>query len=378
MPGTDDPSPVELAAYAVRLGERADQLARTDPLPGPGHVIRELRQVRAPEGMAPLADTRLVGLAAAVSQSALASPKLELYPRDLPLEEALRLTPAGAGVRPEQGITVDGLLRRVRSRFPELDAVRAQPSYVRIEEALREAGFPLAYDEDKKIFVPPQRTSAWPSSTSAATSLHLPAGGTAGGARTSEERIDARLSHAVQHGGFLALSLHEKHLPGIPELLADAYPVVPADVAALFLAEFRGLAAELGTPWEQVLQADATLVDTDRPPAGLASYVRRVLERVERRLLDLAAEPGTVLFLYDAAPLARYFTAGGHDLLARLQNAARRPGDVPHGLWLLCPSEAPRAEPNLDGRTVEAIRGDGEWAVLGSAFLNRLRGESAA
>lgn len=36
------------------------------------------------------------------------------------------------------------------------------------------------------------------------------------------------------------------------------------------------------------------------------------------------------------------------------------------------------AEPNLDGRTVEAIRGDGEWAVLGSAFMNRLRGESAA
>ncbi|GAA2117732.1 hypothetical protein GCM10009780_77040 [Actinomadura alba] len=41
----------------------------------------------------------------------------------------------------------------------------------------------------------------------------------------------------------------------------------------------------------------------------------------------------------------------------------------------------PRAatnEPNLDGRTVEAIRGDGEWVVLGSAFLNRLRDDSAA
>src|SRR5262249_40733347 len=62
----------------------------------------------------------------------------------------------------------------------------------------------------------------------------------------------------------------------------------------------------------------------------------------------------------------------------RLQNAARRSADVPYGLWLLCPSENPKATPNLDGSTVEAIAGEAEWAVLGKNFLPRLSSPATA
>ena len=100
LPGTDDPSPQELADYAMALGRVADDLAARDPLPGRGTVLRDLRAVAPPEGFDPLADTRLVELAAAVSTTRVAAcPRLELYPRDLDLARALRISQAASGVR---------------------------------------------------------------------------------------------------------------------------------------------------------------------------------------------------------------------------------------------------------------------------------------
>jgi hypothetical protein len=96
LAGSDAPSPNELGDYAVGLGRAADRLAATDPLPGSATVLRDLRAVPLPEGMRPLADTRLVALAAALSDTAEASRRLELYPRDLGLVRALRISQAAA------------------------------------------------------------------------------------------------------------------------------------------------------------------------------------------------------------------------------------------------------------------------------------------
>ena len=136
LPGTDAPSAAELADYAQQLGRRADELAGTEPMPGRGAVVRDLRAVEAPEGLPPLADTRLVALAAAVSHHALVSSRLEIYPRGLDLVTALRAAQAGAGVRRKVGVTVDDLLGRVRARFPEI-LVPDGLTHVRMEEALQ-------------------------------------------------------------------------------------------------------------------------------------------------------------------------------------------------------------------------------------------------
>ncbi|MEU5877897.1 BREX system serine/threonine kinase PglW [Spirillospora sp. NPDC047279] len=376
MPGTNDPAPVELADYALALGGLADDLARQEPLPGSGEVIRELRRIAPPDGMRPLSDDRLVRLAAAVGQDAMASPALQLYPRGLDLAKALRLAQAGAGVRHPQGITLADLLRKTQARFPDLDVYAPVPTHVRMEEALQEAGFPLRYDTVTERFLPPAPARHLTSSGTTTSTSRYP--GTVPAGQTREEMVAAQLATAAQQGGFLALTVDVKRLPGTASALAAAYPVVPVDVAEAFLAEFRALAAEHGADWGQVLRADERLTRTGEMPSGLRSFVTRVLERLEHRLLDRATEPRTVLFLHNAGLLARYFEVGGHDLLTRLQNAARRPADVPHGLWLLCASEAPRALPNLDGRTVEAIGGTAEWAVLDKAFLNHLTGTAAA
>lgn len=375
LPGTADPSPRELADYAVALGGVADALAATDPLPGRDEVIRELRRVVPPDGMSPLADTRLVRLAAEVAAHALASPGLQLYPRDLDLAKALRIAQAGAGVRHPEGITTEDLLARVQARFPGLDAYRPVPTYVRLEEALKEAGFPLEYDPSVRRFLPPAPSPASWESTGTATGLLSPPVPLAGSA--PGERAAARLERAVREGGFVALTVALKRLPGTAEAIAAAYPVASVDVAEVVLAEFRALAAENGVDWAQVLRVDEKLTREGRMPRMMGKWVATVMDRTGQRLRERAAAPQTVLFLHNAGLLARYADQGGHALLTGLQNAARRAGDAPHGLWLLCPQEAPRAMPNLDGMTVEAI-GESERTVVDRHFHSWLHGPTAA
>ncbi len=159
------------------LGRRADSRDGVADA-RPRHCGRELRAVAPPDGMAPLADTRLVALASAASRGALVSPRLELYPRGFDLVTALRAAQAGAGVRHKVGITVEDLLGRVRSRFPEV-IVPNGLTHVGMQEALREAGFTLEFDVDRARFVPPSVPMASRSLTSGSstTLAHVYIGG---------------------------------------------------------------------------------------------------------------------------------------------------------------------------------------------------------
>jgi serine/threonine protein kinase len=371
LPGTDDPSAPELADYAFALGRKADELAGRDPLPGRAVVLRDLRAVTAPEGLSPLADTRLVALAAAVSNQVAASPRLELYPRELDLTRALRISQAAAAVRRDPGITMDELLAKVRARFPDL-AVDDRITHVQVEEALQAAGFTLEYQPIDKRFRPPASEPGRLISSSTALSGHgrMAAVGLDPYAVTRQ-----KLADAVERGGFLALSLRGHHLPEAVQALATAYGVLPVDFAREFLAAFRALVAERGQDWSKVLTNDARFTQTGQISPGFASYLRAVWTGVAQRLHDPAVEQKTVLFVHNAGPLARYHDQGGHELLTRLQAAARRPRELPHGLWLLCPAESALDAPNLDGRIVEVLDAT-ERVVLSGRFLAELRGET--
>ena len=106
-------------------------------------------------------------------------------------------------------------------------------------------------------------------------------------------------------------------------------------------------------------------------PRGLGSYVALAWPRAVTAITALGAEPRSVLLLHNAGLLARYAADGGHAALVALQQAARRPETDPHGMWLLCPSQAPKNSPTLDGLTVEAI-GSAEWSVLDTSYLDAL------
>ncbi|MFC5993095.1 BREX system serine/threonine kinase PglW [Pseudonocardia hispaniensis] len=369
LPGTDDPSAAELADFAQDLGRRADELASADPMPARGAVVRELRRIAPPAGLTPLADTRLVALAAAASRDALVSPRFELYPRGLDLVTALRAAQAAAGVR-AVGVTVDDLLTRVRSRFPEV-VVPPGLTHVRITELLEAAGFPLEFDVQDQRFRPIARNGGRRSTTASSTTLVRPFVS----GQDRHEVTRGQLTSAVEKGGFAALTLRGRNLPGAAEALARAFAVSAVDIGAVFLAEFRGLVAERGQDWSKVLTLDARFGESGRLAPGLASYVKESYRRVRARLDEQAADGG-VLLLHDAGLMARYADAGGRDLLVALQAAARGPERMPHGLWLLCPGETAGGSPHLDGLLVEVVE-QPERIRLDGDFLDSLRGEES-
>jgi len=380
QPGADDPTPAELADYAANLGEVAARLAGRDPLPGRATVLRELRAVSAPEGMASLADTRLVDLAAAMAGGVAVTPRLELFPLDLDLARALRISQAPAGVRPGVGVSTEDLLARIRARFPGL-RVLADTTYVELSEALEETDFPLVYDQQRKRFMPRVREAAegqaGPSVsvlTSTGTLIAAAQSDLAQG-RDPRRVMTSRLEAARRRGGFLALTLKGTELPCVAERLVERFDLVPVSLDELLLTVLRELAEEQGTRWQALLKADAKFAATGVLGAGLASYARAASERVVARAVSLAERSGPrkVLFAHEAGLVARYWNAGGRELLVALQEAARRPADVPHGLWLLVPMEDPDVSPALDGRTVDIVDRMSEWAVVDGLFLKELK-----
>jgi serine/threonine protein kinase len=370
--GTDDPSGQEMADYANQLGRRADVLAGQDPLPGRGVVVRELRAVPPPQGLDLMADTRLVALAAAASERAASSPRLELYSRELDLVKALRISQAAGGVRRESGITTNDLIKRVHARFPEV-TIDPAITHVRMEETLKAAGFPLEYDPATKQFKPPAPEASRMTSSS---SMSL----TARSARTATgldptEVLNLKLTRAVERGGFLAMTLRGRNLPGAARAVAARYPVTPIDLNRLFVAKLQSLATERHQEWHRLLAIEARFTETGHMAHGLASWIRKAWSEVESQLFDLATGKHTVLFLHDAGLLGHYWNQGGHDLLTRLQLVAGLPDQIPHGLWLLCPAESDVETPRLDRHPVD-VTDVSQAVVLRAAFLNQLRAAS--
>lgn len=347
------PSADDLIGYAIQLGHRADELAAGDPLPGVAAIQAGLRGVPA-DGMLPLSDTDLVALAAAASLNAAMTARLELYPRDLTVERALRVSQA-ASYLGEPGLTPDQLRDRVLARFPELTL----PEPGELRSVLRAMGYDVRVTSGR--YVLPSRTQA-----SSVSRAQCDVTGTLSSAShdgITHAEVWARLEEARERGGFVAVKARLSLTAAAREALQRMDGVTPVNVTAEFVTTLRAIVVEQGRPrWESVLAADS---DTAAPTArtGFA----RLLDETWRRLEARTRSADGIVFLHDATPLARY--TGGADLLARLVVAARRSDEAPHGLWLLCPMAEPRQQPRLDSLTVGVIPGDAEQLALPSSLL---------
>ncbi|MBE2997699.1 BREX system serine/threonine kinase PglW [Nocardiopsis sp. HNM0947] len=359
----DDPTvPVEsdLLDYAALLGRRADQLVDfggADSLPGPGTVRDALRAVDTPEGMEPWNDTALVRTAVAASERAEATPRLELYPDDLDLDRALRITQA-VGYLGRPGIKPEQIQDRVRSRFPALPT----PQEGQLRELLR-ARHPHKLREDVvgesvRWFIEPEFTTYEPSTHTG----HREPG-----------RVDAvsqetweRLGRAVERGGYRALKTWLPDTERSAEQIGNMPGVVPFDVSAEFVQAMDEVRQEKGKglTWRHLTQADSS-----RPrPRPFQTMLELALQRVGERVREAgsAAHHGHgVVLLHRATPLARY--EQGRALLGRLAEEARESGRSPHGLWLLCPMRGPQSPALLDGEPAGIIA-DAEQVLLPRGF----------
>lgn len=383
----DTPSAPGLLDYAQRLGRAADRLAQLDTLPTATTVLGELGAVAPPPGAVEWDERRMVEVAAAASRNAAATPRLEIYPRDLPLVRALRLTQAGLvrhtphiprEYRP--GLTAEEVHDRVRARFPELTDDRGDsvlPTGGPLTSALRQAGFDLTLatrqDTGTLRYLP-----AHEESDSTSQSRQGRRHSTHDGAHTRHAddpriaaavRAEERLATSARRDGFRALTVRMgvsdqavTELAG-PESRFDAEQV---SVTALFLATMRELVQPGTKPtWDTILRADAAEPGT-KGAVKLAEYTRTAWGRVEPQLharLDAATGTGPVL-LTEAAVFARYDAMG---VLGRLAETARRGGC---GLWLLCPQSDPKREPRLGTVAVPYQEGLGEWIQLVEAWVD--------
>ncbi|MFJ1548989.1 hypothetical protein [Streptomyces sp. NPDC088246] len=219
------------------------------------------------------------------------SPRLEFYPLGLDLVQALRISQAAAGVRPDTGIGTDDLPARVRARFPA-PAVLADTTYVELEEALDRAGFPLAYDQQGKRFLPRARDAVtWHTeqtvSALASTRTLIEGAQSELALGRDPRRVRAVcLQAARRRGGFVALTVKGPELSGVAERLAERFDATPLALDELLRSTLRELAQEQRAPWQALVKADAAFAASGSIGAGLASYARLALERASASSAD--------------------------------------------------------------------------------------------
>ncbi|MFJ2716746.1 BREX system serine/threonine kinase PglW [Streptomyces sp. NPDC087437] len=386
----DTPTAPGLLDYATRLGKTADRLTRLETLPTATTVMSELGALTPPPGAVDWDERRLVELAAAASLNAAATPRLEIYPRDLPLVRALRLTQAGLvrlipGV-PEArqpGLTSEDVHERVRARFPELVVRNARgtrthdlPTGGPLTKALREAGFDLTLStrEDSRTlrYLPTRMDSAstyltggnWSQSTEAgAATRYSPDPLVAGGVRADE-----RLLASARRDGYRVLTVHHgRTVEAVRRLAGQRIGAQPVSVTELFLESMHALVSPGTKPtWETLLKADVAEPGS-RGALKFSEYARTAWGTVEpqvRERLALGAGSGPVL-LTEVAVFARY---DGMGVLDRLAEAARQGG---RGLWLLVPQADPAREPKLGHTAVAYQAGLGEWIDLPDSWVKK-------
>ncbi|MFI7446464.1 BREX system serine/threonine kinase PglW [Nonomuraea sp. NPDC049714] len=372
------PSAPGLLDYAHRLGRVADRLARLDTLPTASTVLAELRAITPPQGVLDWDERRTVQLAVAASRNAAATPRLEIYPRDLLLVRALRLTQAGLvrlipGVpEPRQpGLTVEEVHERVRARFPELTD-GGLPSGPPLTKALREAGFDLNLSMREGTGTQrylPARLDLASSYLTAYAGRHA----TRAGAITryaddpqlaAAVRAEERLTAAARRDGFRALTVRAGLTrEAVAELIGERFGARQVSVTRLFLEAMHELVPPGTKPtWDTILRADVAEPGS-RAALKFAEYARTSWGRIEpevRALLESGAGP---VLLTEAAVFARYDAMG---VLDRLAAAARLGG---RGLWLLCPQGDPAREPRLGTVAVPHQAGLGEWIELPDSWV---------
>ncbi|WP_431904542.1 BREX system serine/threonine kinase PglW [Micromonospora carbonacea] len=346
----DTPAAPALLDYADALGGVADALARQEVLPSPATVLRELAAVDPRTGRTGIAldERRMVQLAAVASKSAAASPRLEIYPRDLDPVRALRLAQAGVVPAPvgdaePAGLSGKQIADKVQARFPELPQL---PPHPKLDRLLADAGFDLVYRSGRYY----ARRSSLSSARLGPSRRHSTVSTVTAWTAESPElaaslRAEQQLTAAAEEGGFRVLTIRVDRYDLATRELTTRFAGRPVSVADRFVSELRTLVQSRPKPtWQTVLTADRADPNS-RDALKLAEFTGRAWQGLRPALLALPDRRVPVL-LVDAAPLVRY---RGMHLLEELAEAARA-GAGP--VWLLCPMEDPTELPRLDDAVV--------------------------
>lgn len=349
-----------LADWAERLGKKADQLAAADPLPSPARVLEVLQGVQLPTDVEIPQPARTVRLAAAVSSTAAASSRLEIYPRGLPAARAVKLA-AGAVVGKGE-FTLDDLRARVQSRYPEAEPLPDRPV---VDALLAAAGLDLRWASSAR-----SGGGAFIAGTPTFDGLSSRTRAAAPGATVvppfvpahedSAGEFDERLARAVKDGGFLVLLSPDREMARAEKALASRFALPVRSLERLLLAEMKRVAAERKVRWDVVLRADAAAPES-ADGRRLRELVRLALPAVQEAL---PADDLPVL-LTNPGLLVRY---GQMQFLDALRDRATRADGDLRGVWLLVPADEQTDRPVLDGAAIPVLTPN-QWTRIPDAWL---------
>ena len=354
----------ELIDYAAALGPVADDLARTDPLASPAVAVERLRAVPVPFGFELLTDTRLVRLAAAASQAAAVSSRLELYPRGMAAERALGLARAallGVGTLNEEQ-----LRDRVRTRFPDAAALPERPALDRLvaDTVGLEWFAPAGADQGGYRVPPPPEVSSGSSVFGRSVTRYTRTAAVPDDDRRIATDTNDRLLRSVDGGGFLTITTSTNRYLQAERDLGTAFALDVVDVDAALLAAMHAEAGRKNIRWaDAVIPADAAGPGGQRW-ANLLRVARAAAAEVEA---DVLARPAVLLTR--PGLLARYGLLDG--LVDRLRDRTTvraEPGQVLRSVWLLAAAEDPTATPTVDGAVVP-VQTPTQWMPLPEPWL---------
>ena len=368
----------ELAVFAEKLGQVADDLAVADPLASPMRVFQELYEVRQPpqpHGCQPFNNERLLNLAAAMSQTAAVSSRQEVYPRGMSAERALRLgigALSGLGIgETEKGFSIEQIRDRVKSRYPAAELVPDRPA---LDELLRKVGIEVRWNPDTKLYqrrevaVLHTSGSSIPRRISTATSTrHVEITPDIAEARAFEER----LKHAHKDGGFLVLTVRPSRMRRTESELLRRFELERVSFDQLLFDVLREEANNLEVDWSIVEQADGTNTSS-QDWKNLLHLVGRAVPKIVSRLTERQEH----LLLVNPGMIARY------DLMSILETLRDKVGhdaECP-GIWVLVASDGQSELPVLDNAEIPLIT-PGQRARVSESWIDNLhrgRGEKAA
>lgn len=335
--------------FARQLGEAGEDLASRDPLPTASRVIETLGVISFPEtpveNVRPPDQSRRAHLAAAVSGKVCVNSRLELYPPGLSAERALALSRSALfGVRE---LKLDEIRSRVASRYPEAEPLPGRPQ---LDRLLEQVGFPLLWDDRagngagayQSKHVAFNTRNSYTIGSRARTIDHL-----LGGQPVSEEvaeaqRLEDKLTRARAQGSYLVLTIDPRYMDHAVNQL-QRIGIKRLSASELFLAAMKDKAADLGVPWNVVLEADAA-------EKGSADWTRlqELVRRSMPQVLETLRNSNEDILLTDAGLFARY---GRMNEIDSLRNDTGTQSG-PHSLWLLVPGHGAANTPILCGQAL--------------------------
>lgn len=361
-----------LLDLAAALGGRADALVAQDALVPATEVVPALRAVRA-QAASVLSDSRLVRLAAAASERAVANAASDLVALGAPPADALRWSRAALVGSPR--LTLDDVVERVAVRFPHLQL----PPRPALDDALAAAGLPYRWDATEGVYVSTaapvgaERLTVGPGRAPTVVSV---GGRTVAPADPNDPGVMAaltvedRLRASAAEGGFLALRVPTDRIAQAKAQLArfttGPGALVEVDLEATFLRHLRAAADAHRVRWEVVTAADDRESGSGWHNLSVLSTeaVRATLEEVRSLGRALAWFPGA---------LVRYGWQVTPAPLDQLRDAATARDGALEVLWLVVPGGQTDPLPTVEGAAVPIVA-PSEWLEVTVPWLeNRHR-----